>query len=538
MDAIRPPEGFSDWDDAARAMGATAEGELVQRTIAARTSKKSIDWPLSHPLPGGLPAVPVFAAELMPDALRPWIADIVDRMQCPMDFPAVATIVTLSSLVGRQCAIRPKRHDDWTVVPNLWGAVVGRPGVLKTPAIQEPIRILSRLESAARQEFEAAQTENAAAEMISKAAFKVAQDKIAAAMKGGDTRKAEQLAREAQDRVLRPPTRQRYITSDATVEKLGELLNENPRGILLFRDELVGWLLSLEREGREGSRQFFLESWNGDGRFTFDRIGRGTVEIEAAAVSVFGGIQPGPLADYLRSAARGGTGDDGMVQRLQLLVWPDVRGEFVNVDRWPDTTAKEAAWQVFQRLDRLRETFVGCVGSPTNESGTLELPFLRFCDEAQEVFDEWRIALEVRLRSGLLAPSMESHLAKYRSLVPSLALLFHLIDSDTGSVALPPLVRALAWAEYLEGHAQRVYSTVANPELDAARELLRHIRAGDLCDGFTAREVYLKGWKGLDSDSTHKALAVLTDTGHIRWRKLDTGGRPKQEFDINPRGLA
>ena len=82
------------------------------------------------------------------------------------------------------------------------------------------------------------------------------------------------------------------MTSDATVEKLGEILNENPRGLLVLRDELSGWLRTLDRSGREGDREFFLESWNGTGSYTFDRIGRGTVRVGSMTVSLFGGIQP------------------------------------------------------------------------------------------------------------------------------------------------------------------------------------------------------------------------------------------------------
>ena len=101
---------------------------------------------MPQPLPDPLPKVEPFEPKLLPEAFRPWIQDIADRMQCPMDFPAVSVMVAIASVVGRKVVIRPKKHDDWRVVPNLWGGVVGRPGVLKTPAIQEPLRPLCRLE--------------------------------------------------------------------------------------------------------------------------------------------------------------------------------------------------------------------------------------------------------------------------------------------------------------------------------------------------------------------------------------------------------
>lgn len=79
----------------------------------------------------------------------------------------------------------------------------------------------------------------------------------------------------------------------------------------------------MERPGREGDREFYLEAWNGTGSYTFDRIGRGTIHVPALAVSVIGGIQPGKLQRYIAEALSDGGGADGLLQRLQLLVWPD-----------------------------------------------------------------------------------------------------------------------------------------------------------------------------------------------------------------------
>lgn len=93
--------------------------------------------------------------------------------------------------------------------------------------------------------------------------------------------------------------------------------------MLIFRDELSGFLRAMDREGHEQDRAFYLEAWNGYSRYTYDRIGRGTLDIEACCVSILGGIQPGPLSDYLICAVRQGAADDGLIQRFQLAVWPD-----------------------------------------------------------------------------------------------------------------------------------------------------------------------------------------------------------------------
>lgn len=99
-------------------------------------------------------------------------------------------------------------------------------------------------------------------------------------------------------------------------------------------------LEGLDKDGHEAARGFYLEAWNGTGRYTYDRIGRGTIDIDAAVVSMIGTIQPSRLAEYVASAVRGGSGDDGLIQRFQLAVWPDCPSRWRNVDRWPDTKAK------------------------------------------------------------------------------------------------------------------------------------------------------------------------------------------------------
>src|SRR5262249_55709553 len=97
-----------------------------------------------------------------------------------------------------------------------------------------------------------------------------------------------------------PPTERRYLVNDATVEKLGALLNENPNGLLVQRDEILGLIQLMDRQGHENDRAFYCEAWNGTGRYVYDRIGRGTLVIESACISLLGGIQPGPLHRYLR----------------------------------------------------------------------------------------------------------------------------------------------------------------------------------------------------------------------------------------------
>ncbi len=327
-----------------------------------------------------------------------------------------------------------------------------------------------------------------------------------------------------------------YLVNDTTVEKLGELLNHHPNGLLLFRDELSGWLHTMDRPGHENDRAFYCEAWNGTSAYTYDRIGRGTLHIRAACLSVLGGIQPGPLERYLREVF-GGRGDDGLLQRFQLAVWPDGAGPWRHVDRWPDAAARARVVEIFQRLNTLDPAAVGA-----EELTPEERPFLRFEAEAQELFDGWRAELEHRLRAEEDHPVLLSHLAKYRSLMPSLALIVHLIDGvdagTSGLVSCAAAAQAAAWCEYLAAHARRLYAAVTDSARVAAALLATRLAAGRLASPFSAREVYRQEWTGLTEPRVvQAALECLEELGWIRseaFRPPD-GGRPTVRFHLNPR---
>ncbi len=496
------------------------------------SSDVSIDspWPTPELPVQQLPEVQPFDESLLPEAFRGFIMDIADRLQCPPDFAAVAAMTFAGAVLGRRMGIKPKRRDDWLVVPNLWGAAIGRPGVMKTPAISQVVKFLNSLEQESRRTFEQARAEYERSNQIQLMDADNARKLAKEMMKKGAREEAERKLSEIPE--LAPgPTRTRYIVNDTTVEKLGEILSENPNGVILVRDELVGFLKGLDKPGNDTQRAFMLEAWNGDGRFVYDRIIRETVEIEAACVSIFGGIQPGPFSSYLKEALANGSGDDGLMQRFQLVVWPDVPQEWQNVDRWPNVAAREQMRQAFH--------FLATVDASLGERDEFHpdgIPFLRFADDAQTLFDSWRKQLELTLRKGAEHAAIESHLSKYRSLIPSLALICHLVDAGSGPVSKDALVRALNWGRYLETHVRRVYSVGMSADSSAAHELIKLIRRGSLSSPFRVRDVYRNGHSGLDSSAlVQTAVEMLESYGALRGVAVtDTGGRPVVEYHIHP----
>jgi putative DNA primase/helicase len=483
------------------------------------------DWPKPEPIQNELPPVVAFSEDLLPDSFRPLVADVTDRMQVPMDYPAVAMVLCLAGAVNRRAVIQPKANDTgWVIVPNLWGGIIAPPGFMKSPVIQTTTRPLNQIQTEWRHEHEEALEDYALEKEeyeLRRAAWK---EQYKAASKKGNA------APDRPEDEPEEPKLRRLIVNDATSEALHQTMSENPAGILVIRDELTGWWSQLDRAGREGDRAFCLQAWNGDTGHTIDRIGRGTIHVDACCMSMLGGIQPGRLRSYLVDALKDGPSNDGLLQRFQLLVWPDTPPDWNYVDRAPDAASEDQAARVFRKVVEMD------VENPAR---------FRFAPDAQELFIEWLAGLEAKIRGDELHPALISHLSKYRKLMPALAVLFEVADAVAGegltdTVSLHHAQQAAAWCEYLESHARRVYSCIVTPQLRAARELADKIKNRKVGADrfFSCRDVYLKGWSGLDSpEAVKQAAEVLQDAGWVRDLSTESGrlgGRPSNRYEVNP----
>jgi hypothetical protein len=517
-----------------------------------------------------LPPVPPFDMQLIPAPLRGWIADVAHRMQCPVDYCAVGALVALAGVVGAAIGIRPKRKDDWLVVPNLWGGVIGPPSKKKTPALSDMLKALGRLEMAAADGSQ--QAKASAADPETKIKQKLLKRELEAAIKA---EREEQRAQAAADAYVeakgkQSPSRQRRLseapraaaviklelsaltappigtlqarfrTNDATIEALHDLLSENPRGILVFRDELVGLLKGWEKQGHEQDRAFYLEAWNGHGSFPLDRIGRGHVICDNMCVSILGGTQPDKVRGYLYQARQE---NDGLLQRFQLLVYPDTAPYTGMVDEYPDAAARDTAFAIFDSLGRADFAALAEI----DRYG--KIPHLRFDDGGQAIFTAWYDDLHLnKIEAPDAAPLLVEYLSKQPKTFAALALLFHLIDRATaigqgqppGPVSASAAGRAQGWCGYLEAHARRIFALGQTLQSQAAGELARRIAAGAL-DGqetFTARDIYRKQWSLLDdSEIVAEALNEMVDAGWLL-RDAQVAGwqmRGHMRYRVNPK---
>ncbi|MCQ2044994.1 Protein of unknown function [Stutzerimonas kunmingensis] len=484
--------------------------ELPQRALADFLDQSKTPMQL----PTGFASVIPWSDGLMPNMLRDYVRDAADRTQCPPDFVAVALITSISAVVGRKLTFHPKQEDTWEVAANQWGCLIGKPSTMKSPALKQAIRPLKELEDREKEIYRKSMATHKATSEILELERKTAKDRAKKLMAEGKKEAAIAALTEFSEDIPAPVLR-RFIVNDATVEKLGELLNENPNGLMLERDELGGWLSLMQSEDGASARAFYLECFDGTNSYTYDRIGRGTIAIESCCLSLIGCIQPSRIAPLVRGAVSGEM-DDGLVQRLQLAVWPDDKRDWKFVDRKPDEEAQERVRKVINDLHQLPET-------PRRT--------LRFDEEAQQYFNTWYIDHMQSIRSSEVHPSLESHFLKMPQTIASLALLFELIDGGRETVRSDATLRAIDWASYLKSHASRLYGSVINAPLIGARTILD--RKEKLPEPFTPREVRGKKWGGLDTtEAVNEALEILTMFNLVVSYVVadEKGGRPSKKY--------
>ena len=530
------PDKATDFNDVATLQGLGAVKLAIESAQIVTTQENVLNTgskPCTPPEP--LPALPdvlPFDYAYLPDGLRGFVKDISERMQCPPDFAAVGVFVMMGTIIGRKVGIRPMKRNDWTVICNLWGAVVGNSGVMKSPTLGAALSPVKKLQSAAFELFNMQMVGHESQVEVAKLLEGLGKNEAKKKLKGD--KNADVISLLKTDTTDSKPILKRFITNNASYEALGELLIENPNGLLVESDEIIGLLKQLDAGGQEVARSFYLTAADGDKPYTFDRIMRGKgLHIDALCLSIIGGIQPGVLAEYVRQATGGGAGADGLLQRFGLMVYPDISPDWKEVDRYPDSEIRQAVNQLAERLDKLTSFEIG---AETDQFGGT--PFLRFDDAAQLLFSEWRAILESRLRSGEEHPAIISHLSKYRKLIPSLALINHLCDGGQGAVSESALLRAIAFGEYLESHAKRIYSYATRPDIDAAKTLLKRLASGKLSSPFTTRDIYRAGWAGLENPSkAQSAINLLMDYHHLSEEVITTGGRPATHYHWMKEGV-
>jgi hypothetical protein len=497
----------------------------------AKTSSAGEPWPEPKPI-FGLPPVASIDPDIISQPFRAHCQDVAQRMQVPLDYAYAAQVVTLSAVIGRRMLVQPKALDtSYRIVANLWGVVLGLSGSMKSPVVDDITQPTRAVQDKWQLEYQEA------VEQYQKDKEQYETD-LAEWKKNGRVGERPTAPEE--------PHLKQLLVNDSTYEDVHRIMAHNPAGIFLNRDELSGWLSMLDRPERGGERAFYLTAWAGKYSYNVGRIGRKVPPVPHACASLLGTMTPDRLKSYLiNRESKSGPAElnDGLLQRLQVLVWPDLTRTYQHVDSVPSVSNAQRIYTKILELDP-------------------DTPTLWRWDpkKAQELYRAWDTDMKNnKVRHPETRDELRSHLSKYDKLLCALALQDEVATrilerQRIGAVSAPDkpyrfirveaLERAIKACAYLETHARRAYFCVQSPELAAAAVLADRIRQRKLKDRFSLWDVYHNNWELLgDRWRVERAVVVLIDAGWLREEAPETANREKsgralgQRYRINPRIL-
>jgi putative DNA primase/helicase len=462
---------------------------------------------------------PKLPIEIFGEHWSPWIKDNAEAAACPVDYVAAPLLATSSALIGHA---RWPRARMWSEPPHLWNASVGDSGDGKSPGADVLYRdVVPEIERKMTVDFPAQLQEKLADIETAKAMHEKWKAEVKEAVNNGTTPPSPPQP------VPEDAVKPRLVLSDVTIEKVALVLaRAAPKGIVMHRDELAGWLLGMNAYN-DNARPFWIESYGGR-RYSVDRVKHpDPIVIPRLAVSWHGGIQPERLAQVMREA------DDGLLARFTWF-WPEpVPFQIVNKSPMVD-------WAV-TRFDRLRT--LNLVASD-NGPQPVKVPLTEGAVERLERFGK----LLQEKKEGA-AGLMQSAIGKGRGLTLRVShVLEHLYwcakDGCPGSpeeISEGTLLAAAKFvAEYAMPMAERTYGDAACTTLDRnTATLARWIaKKRPLPTAIHVRDMQRKErLPGLTTaEAIHAACKALIEAG---WLGEPAPGafqqKPRAVYPVSPR---
>jgi len=225
-----------------------------------------------------------FPIEIYPEPVETYINEVYDKQGLNKDFLGVSFLGLAATLIGNRYCIE---HTSYTQSAMLWIALVGSSSTKKTPVLKTIFAPLEELDSKYHKEFKEAY--------------------------------AKYLEYKDSLDPLKEPIERQLIGDDFTIEQLYVILANNPLGMIVKRDELLGLIYDSGRyTGGGGTEQKFLSLYSGESVRINRKKDNESVKIENAFLNLIGGIQP-KLLNELFAKNRDAS---GFIQRV-LFCFPE-----------------------------------------------------------------------------------------------------------------------------------------------------------------------------------------------------------------------
>lgn len=486
-----------------------------------QTELRDDGWPAPIDLLG-IAKRPVINPRLFaPEIIADHVIDHAARIGCDPSIPLISCVAAITGIVSDDYKTQPRKFDTgWKETCRLWGIVCGASSSKKNPGMESIMKPLEKLDESARQTSSTILKRHIMDTEIYKLERAEYQRKKA---KG-------EVATEPPE-VSDPEGLNYFLAHDFTVEGMRKMLQMVPK-CLFYSDEAPSLIGSLGRysasKGADGAdRAHLLGLYQGGVKTILRQSGNVTLKNWSASLLI------GTTPSALRNALGGGDAamnNDGLMQRLIVACAGDATS---GQDRLPD---EASALRVAALISNLHKMIPGIE------------TVLKFSNDAVAEFNEFEKRLDMLLSSDFFGEGAKSHMAKFRGIVPRLALLYQLIEiagkgqaaTDLDKVSVQNVRLAIAFAEGFQFEQLQYFwnniLTVSHRTAIHARWIAAHIVSSgvrQISISYLSRNY--RDFRTLDSRIKGEILTQLSELGWLR-QKQDTKlarGIPSQ-WEVNP----
>ena len=472
-----------------------------------------------------------FPIDLLPKILADYVKGLAEQTGFDSSFVSLSLLVTVASAIGMSHILEEAYGEKAPCI--LWGILIGWSGSGKSPIWEEVNQFIFERDK----KLEIENKKNHAINNNRKAQYKLLKTEYDKEFRAyiKELRDIGEIVDDVDNIQFRdPPTypsllaKKRNFVSDPTYESIMPILSENPRGLVLTKDEIQGWFGGFDKYTRKTSlptdNSGWLECYGGRP----DRIDRKTdntqIRIAAKAVSVLGGIQPELLQLVLDKHKR----SSGLAARL-LMVWPDRKIVYKKDRKKIDEKIRNEVRNLFEWLYDL-PFMTDSAGDPSPAKLTLSKP-------AQKAFDEFQDEYSLLIHRSF--GDENAAFSKLKSLPLRFAIIFHLVKCYekkmiTDTVSLDTINSAIELTRWFTNETLRVYYLLDRKHEYFVKQLIANYikeEGGVATVKNIGENLLIFRDKTVLEVEEYLEKMETDNLGHLRTRT--TGGRPSREFVLN-----
>lgn len=413
---------------------------------------------------------PSFPLEIFPKAIRDIIEALEEYENYNVDFTSASFLTVFAAAMGNTWSVR--FMTGWVSRPIIYMVLVGSPSCGKTPPLQQAVAPLLKLDGE----------------------YDMIYCKEMETYRRWERMSAKQRERHSLPEEMEMPQRKCHVVVDSTVEALIGALRDNPRGVLIYKDEIDSLLSNFNRYN-SSDEGYFLSLFSGT-PFKYSRKSNNEhIFLANPYCSIIGTTQPGRLGEQFGGKRM----MNGFSSRF-LKVYPEID----KMPSWNDTAMPDGVLEEWERIIRK----VVAATPSTDQEGKATSIELLFTQEAKLRVIQWKDEVNNKVYAETdsdavraLCGKLETYLVRFCLVIQ----IMHGICGESGMDKIEPGTAKLAirLTEYFRNMESRIAPEIEPGILDNRfTELL-----GNLRDSFTTAEAVREALQlGISESSVKRFL--------------------------------